>query len=41
LEAKKPKGYGILASEYEKVIGKKIKKSMNKWDFLNDSDINE
>jgi N-acetylneuraminate synthase len=39
LEAKKPKGYGILASNYEKIIGMKLKKSMNKWDFLNDSDI--
>lgn len=41
LEAKKPKGYGILASNYERVIGKKLKKSMQKWDFLNESDINE
>jgi N-acetylneuraminate synthase len=41
LEAKKPKGYGILASEYEKVIGKRLKNSMNKWDFLNESNIDE
>lgn len=39
LETKKPKGYGILASEYEKVIGRKIKRNMNKWDFLNESDL--
>ncbi|PQJ73315.1 N-acetylneuraminate synthase family protein [Polaribacter butkevichii] len=39
LEAKKPKDFGILASDYEKVIGKKLKNSMLKWDFLNESDI--
>ncbi|WP_158837998.1 N-acetylneuraminate synthase family protein [Polaribacter sp. L3A8] len=39
LEAKKPKDFGILASEYEKVIGKKLKNSMLKWDFLNEPDI--
>jgi N,N'-diacetyllegionaminate synthase len=38
LEAKKPKGYGILASEFEKYIGKKLKVSKNKWDFLNIED---
>lgn len=41
LEAKKPKGYGILASEYEKVIGKRLKNPMNKWGFLNESNIDE
>jgi N-acetylneuraminate synthase len=41
LETKKPKGYGILASEYKKVIGKSLNKSMSKWDFLNADDINE
>ena len=39
LEAKKPKGYGILASEYEKIIGKVIMKDLNQWDFLNYKDI--
>jgi N-acetylneuraminate synthase len=39
LETKKPKGYGILASEYKKVIGKSIKKSMSKWSFLNNDDL--
>ena len=38
LEAKKPKGYGILASEFEKYIGKKLLVSKNKWDFLNIED---
>ena len=39
LEAKKPKNYGILASEFQNVIGKKLVKNMNQWDFLNESDI--
>lgn len=38
LETKKPKGYGILASKYETVIGKKINKNLSKWDFLNEED---
>ena len=39
LETKKPKGYGILASEYEKVIGQKLNKDLNKWSFLNNEDL--
>lgn len=39
LETKKPKGYGILASEYEKIIGKELKSNLKKWDFLNYTDI--
>lgn len=39
LETKKPKGFGILVIEYEKVIGKKINKDLNQWDFLTDEDI--
>tara|TARA_B100000809_G_scaffold105703_1_gene104245 strand:+ start:43884 stop:44885 length:1002 start_codon:yes stop_codon:yes gene_type:complete len=39
LEAKKPKGYGILASEYEKIVGKKLNKDLNKWSFLNNEDL--
>lgn len=38
LETKKPKGFGILASEYECVIGKSITKDLNQWDFLNYED---
>lgn len=34
LEAKKPKGYGILASEYETVLGKKASKNLKKGEFL-------
>lgn len=41
LEAKKPKGFGIDASEYESIIGKKLNKNLNKWDFLNKVDIDE
>lgn len=35
LEAKKPKGYGIDAHQFERVIGKKLKNSVRQWDFLN------
>ena len=41
LEAKKPKGYGMLASDYEKVIGMKLKNDMEAWNFLNETDIHE
>jgi N,N'-diacetyllegionaminate synthase len=41
LEAKKPFGYGISSKEYKSIIGKKINKKMNKWDFLNKEDIDE
>ena len=41
LETKKPKGFGILASEYEQIIGKKIKKDLNQWDFLNYDNLSE
>ena len=36
LEAKKPKGAGINASQFEKLIGKKIKNNMKQWEFLNE-----
>jgi N-acetylneuraminate synthase len=39
LDTKKPKGFGILASEYENVIGKKMSRDLNQWDFLNYEDI--
>lgn len=41
LEAKKPYGYGISAKNYQDVIGKKLNKKLNKWDFLKEEDINE
>ena len=39
LEAKKPKGYGIDAYEFEKMIGRKISRDLNKWEFLNWDDL--
>lgn len=39
LEAKKPKGYGVEASQYEKLIGKKLKRDMIQWEFLNWDDM--
>lgn len=39
LEAKKPKNFGILASKYGDVIGKKLKFDKNQWDFLNEEDL--
>ena len=39
LEAKKPKGYGIDASSYQAIIGKKLVKDMKAWAFLTNDDI--
>lgn len=39
LEAKKPKGYGINANQFQNVINKKVKKELNQWSFLNLEDI--
>ncbi|PIE49103.1 MAG: hypothetical protein CSA39_04345 [Flavobacteriales bacterium] len=39
LEAKKPKGYGILASQFNEVIGKKLKRNLKTWEFLNEKDL--
>ena len=39
LEAKKPKGFGIDASKFQEVIGKRLKNNLLKWDFLNQNDI--
>lgn len=39
LEAKKPKGLGIDAVNFEKIIGKKISRNLAQWDFLNENDI--
>ena len=41
LEAKKPKGRGIDAIDYHKILGKKINKDLNKWDFITKNDIYE
>ncbi|TXE05845.1 N-acetylneuraminate synthase [Gelidibacter salicanalis] len=39
LEAKKPKGFGIDACEFEKVIGKQLNRTLAAWEFLNTKDI--
>lgn len=39
LESKKPKGYGISATDFQKVIGKKLNKEKSTWDFLTEEDI--
>lgn len=39
LEGKKPKGYGLDASTFEAVIGRKLTRNMKQWDFLNEQDI--
>lgn len=39
LEAKKPKGYGIDASMFESVIGRKLKHGLSRFEFLNYQDL--
>jgi len=39
LEAKKPKGFGIDASKFQDVIGKKLNCSIKQWGFLNFTDL--
>ena len=39
LESKKPKGYGITATDFQKVIGRKLKADKAQWDFLNEEDL--
>jgi N,N'-diacetyllegionaminate synthase len=39
LESKKPSGFGISATKFQEVIGKKLKCNKSKWDFLNEDDI--
>lgn len=39
LEAKKPKGYGIEAANFREVIGKKLKRSLRRWEFLKREDL--
>lgn len=41
LEAKKPKGYGIDASNFMAVIGKKTNTPKKQWDFLNQEDLSD
>lgn len=39
LESKKPKGYGISAADFEKVIGRQLSSDKSQWDFLNEEDL--
>jgi N,N'-diacetyllegionaminate synthase len=41
LEAKKPKGFGIDASKFRDVVGKKLTFGKKQWDFLKEEDIHE
>lgn len=41
LEAKKPKGFGIDARDYETTIGKVLNRDLRQWDFLTKHDISE
>lgn len=41
LESKKPAAQGISATNYQAVVGKRLKRDMNKWDFLKSKDIDE
>lgn len=41
LEAKKPKGYGIVAAQFEQLLGKRINKDLAQWDFLNFKDLSD
>ncbi|MCZ4318525.1 N-acetylneuraminate synthase family protein [Aequorivita viscosa] len=39
LESKKPKGFGINASEFERIIGKRLARDMAQWNFLREEDL--
>ncbi|MCE6988667.1 N-acetylneuraminate synthase family protein [Dyadobacter sp. CY323] len=39
LESKKPKGYGIAPSQYERILGKPLRNDLEQWDFLTESHI--
>jgi N-acetylneuraminate synthase len=39
LESKKPKNKGINANQYQSVLGRKLAKDLNQWDFLQESDL--
>ncbi len=41
LEAKKPSEKGIAANKFEFIIGKILKRDLNAWSFLNETDIDE
>lgn len=39
LETKKPAGYGISASEFKNVIGKKLRTPLKQWDFVTENNL--
>ena len=39
LEAKKPSGQGIAATNYKDVLGKKLLVDLDQWDFINEKDL--
>jgi N,N'-diacetyllegionaminate synthase len=39
LESKKPANCGIAASEFRKVVGRRIARALNRWDFLVEQDL--
>jgi N-acetylneuraminate synthase len=39
LESKKPAGEGIDSREFQKIVGRKLKHSLDKWSFLNEEDL--
>jgi len=41
LEAKKPRGHGVSASDYRSLIGKTFRHNLEKWSFIKPGDINE
>jgi N-acetylneuraminate synthase len=41
LEGKKPAGFGIPAMNYQSVIGKSLKRDLDRWSFLEDGDLND
>ena len=38
LETKKPAGYGVDTKDFQNIIGKKLNKNLNKYDFINYND---
>nr|WP_245917712.1 N-acetylneuraminate synthase family protein [Aureitalea marina] len=41
LEAKKPAGRGIAASEFDQIIGRTLKRPLGQWDFINENDLED
>ena len=41
LESKKPGDRGIAAMRFQEVVGRKLRRALAKWDFINESDLGE